>query len=166
MLAYPLLFVFPFAVAYAAASDLLTMTIPNRLNLLIGASFFIVAPVAGLSLQDMAMHLAAGGLVLVAGISLFAFGWLGGGDAKLLAVSALWLGFEVLLPFLLYVTVFGGVLAMAMLAYRRFPAAALPLPDWAARLHGQGGPIPYGIAITAGALAVYPETPWVAALAS
>jgi prepilin peptidase CpaA len=110
-------------------------------------------------------HLAAGSLLLIVGILLFSLGWVGGGDAKLLAAAALWLGFESLVPFLAYVAVFGGALAIAILAYRSFPATALPLPGWAARLHAKGGAMPYGVAIAAGALTIYPTTGWYAALA-
>jgi prepilin peptidase CpaA len=164
MLAHTLLFVFPFAMAFAAASDLLTMKIPNLLSLALCAAFFVAAPVAGLSWHDVLMHLAAGAAMLIAGIVLFALGWLGGGDGKLLAAAALWLGFDPLLPFLVSVSVFGGILALTVLAYRRAPAGALPLPEWAIRLHSPGGSIPYGVAIAAGALTVYPATPWFAAL--
>jgi prepilin peptidase CpaA len=104
--------------------------------------------------------------MLLAGIVLFSLGWVGGGDAKLLAVASLWLGFEPMVLFLGYVAIFGGALAIAILAYRSVPAGALPLPGWAARLHAKGEGIPYGVAIAAGALMIYPSTNWYAALAS
>ncbi len=63
-----------------------------------------------------------------------------------------------MIEYLAFITVYGGLLSLAILAYRRTPATALPLPDWALRLHTQKGPIPYGIAIAAGALAVFPKT--------
>ena len=59
---------------------------------------------------------------------------------------------------LAYVAAFGGLLALIVLAYRSTPASALPLPGWAVRLHTKGEGMPYGLAITAGALAVYPAT--------
>ncbi len=160
MLEYPLLFVFPFAMAFAAATDLLTMTIPNRLSLGLSAAFLIVAPIAGLSWQEILIHLAAGSSMLLAGLLLFSLGWVGGGDAKLLAAASLWLGFEPMVQFLGYVGVFGGALAVAILAYRSIPAGALPLPGWAARLHVKGEGMPYGVAIAAGALTIYPSTQW------
>ena len=65
------------------------------------------------------------------------------------------------------VAIAGGVLAVAILFYRRVPAIeALPVPEWALKLHKQGTGIPYGIAIAAGALLIYPHTAWFAALAS
>lgn len=161
-----LLFVFPFAMALAAATDLLTMTIPNRLSLAFAAAFLVAAPAAGMSGYDVLMHLAAGSVMLLAGILLFSMNLLGGGDAKLLAAAALWLGFDPLVMFLAYVAVFGGALALAILAYRSVPAAALPLPEWALRLHGKGTPMPYGVAIAAGGLAIYPTTAWYPAFAA
>lgn len=103
--------------------------------------------------------------VLIAGMLLFSLRWVGGGDAKLLAAAALWIGYEQLLPFLVIVTIFGGALALFLLAYRSVPASALPLPAWALRLHSAGESMPDGIAIAAGALAVYPLTTWPAQLA-
>lgn len=160
MLEYPLIFVFPFAMAFAAALDLLTMTIPNRLTLALAGAFFVVAPIVGMSGHDFLTHLGAGAAMLLAGIALFSFNLLGGGDAKLLAAAALWLGMDPLVVFLAYVAIFGGALALIILAYRSIPASAFPLPEWALRLHTKGGGMPYGVAIAAGALAVYPTTVW------
>jgi prepilin peptidase CpaA len=144
--------------AFAGAMDLLTMTISNRITLGLAAAFFVAAPLMGLPPGEIMLHVAAGALILVAGIVLFAVGGFGGGDAKLLAAGALWIGFDGLLPYLLQVTLFGGLLALAVLAYRRYPASAYPLPDWAVRLHAQKSGIPYGIAIACSALLVYPHT--------
>lgn len=164
MTAYPLLLVFPAAMAYAAASDLLTMRIANSVSLGLVAAFLLVAFIAGMSAQDMLLHLAVGAVLLIAGMLLFSLNLLGGGDAKLLAAAALWIGYDQLGLFLFSVTLFGGALALLLLAYRRLPAAALPLPAWAVRLHTAGGGMPYGIAIAAGALTVYPLTRWPALL--
>jgi len=164
VLQYPLLFVFPVAMAYAAAMDLLTMKIPNRLSLGLCAAFFLIAPIAGLTWQAALTHLAVGSGMLLVGIALFSLGWLGGGDAKLLAAASLWLGLDPLVSFLAYVAAFGGGLALLVLAYRSVPAGALPLPGWAARLHAKNEGMPYGLAIAAGGLTVYPSTIWFTAL--
>jgi prepilin peptidase CpaA len=166
VLEYSLVFVFPFAMAFAAATDLLTMTIPNRLTLGLGVAFFALAPLAGFGWQDILSHMGAGSAMLLVGILLFSLGWLGGGDAKLLAAASLWLGFDQLVVFLAYTAAFGGALALAILAYRGTPVGALPLPGWAARLHTKGEGMPYGVAIAAGALFVYPATVWYAAFTS
>jgi prepilin peptidase CpaA len=146
--------------------DLLTMTIPNRISLALVAAFFVTAPLLGLSLHDLLMHVGAGLLILAAGIVLFAVGGFGGGDAKLLAAGALWIGFDGLLLYLVNVTVLGGLLALLLLAYRNIPARALPIPEWAAHLHAPKSGIPYGIAIAASAMMVYPKTPYFIGLIS
>ncbi|MDO9383757.1 MAG: prepilin peptidase [Hyphomicrobiaceae bacterium] len=151
-----LLLIFPAAMAFAAAMDMLTMTIPNRISLGLLAAFLLIFPIAGLPLDVVASHLAAGGIMLVAGVVMFAFGWVGGGDAKLLAAGALWLGLPQLAPFLLVTAMFGSVLLLALVAYRGYPAAALPIPEWAVRLHRSETGMPYGLAIGAAALVLFP----------
>ena len=99
------------------------------------AAFFVIALIAGMPAQEVLLHLAVGAALLVAGMLLFSLNLVGGGDAKLLAAAALWIGYDQLVPFLFYVTIFGGALALILLAYRRLPATALPLPAWAIRLH-------------------------------
>ncbi len=160
MAAHPLLFVFPFAMAYAAMMDIFTMRIANGVSIAVVVAFLIVAPIAAMPAQEMLMHLGVGAGMLVVGMILFSIGALGGGDAKLLAAASLWVGPDQWLPFVALVAVFGGVLAVAILIFRNFPAGALMLPAWAMRLHKAGGTIPYGVAIAAGALFIYPTTPW------
>ncbi|WP_072395046.1 prepilin peptidase [Hyphomicrobium sp. CS1GBMeth3] len=163
VIASTILMAFAAVMAFAAAMDLLTMTIPNRVTLGLMLAFFAAAPLMGLGASDIMMHIAAGAVVLAAGIALFAVGGFGGGDAKLLAVGALWIGFDQLLAFLTLTAVCGGLLALAILYYRKLPVLGIRAPDWAMRLHRQGGGIPYGIAIAAAALFVFPITPWVVA---
>ena len=64
---------------------MLSMTIANRVSVILVATFAIVAPLTGMAWSDFAWHLAAGGLVLVVTFALFALGGMGGGDAKLMA---------------------------------------------------------------------------------
>lgn len=167
MIEQALLMVFPVAMAYAAANDLFTMTIPNKISLALIAAFAIVALIVRLPADQLMMHVGVGAAALVVGFGLFSFNLVGGGDAKLMAAGALWMGSELALPYVAYITIFGGVLSLAILAYRRFvPAQSLALPGWALRLHINGGGIPYGIAIAAAALALYPQTVWFKVLAT
>jgi len=153
--------VFPFAVAFAASMDVFTMTIPNRLTLALAAAFFVMAPFVGLGPTKIAFHLLTGIAMLAAGIALFACGVFGGGDAKLLAAVALWIGLENLPVYMMMVAVSGGILSILMLAYRRFPQPRILLGQaWAERLHAKNGGIPYGVALGAAALWVYPQTTW------
>jgi prepilin peptidase CpaA len=167
VLEFAILTVFPGAVAFAAAMDLFTMTIPNRVSLALLAAFVVLAPFAGLGPAQMAQHMAAGFTVLLVGVLLFIPGWIGGGDAKLAAAVALWVGFENLVPYLFWVALAGGMLAGIFSAFREMPLPRLVIAEgWAVRLHSRDGGIPYGIALGAAALAVYPQTVWFAGAAA
>lgn len=165
VLEFMLFLTFPAAMAFAAAMDLFTMTIPNRISIGLVLAFVVAAFVAPLGWTEIASHLAAGLLMLAIGIGMFALGWLGGGDAKLLAAAALWFGFEGLIQYLVMVSFAGGALALLVMGYRSLP---LPLwlcrQDWAMRLHGKAGGIPYGVALAAAGLWLYPSTPWLHSL--
>ena len=166
MLEVALLTVLPGAVAFAAAMDLLTMKIPNRISILMVLSFFPLATLAGLGGVDILQHVAAGVAVLALGVLLFAPGWFGGGDAKLMAAIALWLGPENLLSYFLYAALTGGLIAMVFISARSVPLPRVLLGEaWALRLHRQDAGIPYGLALAAGALFVYPHTVWFTGLA-
>jgi prepilin peptidase CpaA len=153
--------VLPGAVAFAAAMDLLTMKIPNRIPAVMVLAFFPLALLMGLGAWDILNHVAAGLGVLALGVLLFIPGWFGGGDAKLMAAIALWIGPENLLPYFVYAALTGGLLAMAFMLGRSVPLPRLLLGEgWALRLHRKDAGIPYGLALAAGALLVYPHTVW------
>jgi prepilin peptidase CpaA len=161
MLNFVCLLLFPALMAFAAASDLFTMTISNRISLLLIAGFVVAAALSGMTWHDVLNHLGAGLLVLVVAFACFAMGWIGGGDAKLVATTALWFGFGYLLDYLVMASVIGGALTLLILQYRKWPMPYFFLSqEWAARLHNKNGGIPYGIALAIGALMVYPDTPW------
>jgi prepilin peptidase CpaA len=155
------LLLFPALMAFAASSDLFTMTISNRIALLLVGGFFALAFVAGMNPNDVLSHVGAAFVVLAVTFVFFARGWIGGGDAKLAAATALWLGFEHLMPYLLYASLFGGVLTLAIIRFRLMPLPAmLAGQEWAKRLHRADGGVPYGIALALAALIVYPNTLW------
>jgi prepilin peptidase CpaA len=157
------LLLFPAMMAFAAASDLLTMTIPNRVALILVGGFFALALIAGVDATQALWHLGAACLVLAVAFGLFSHGWIGGGDAKLAAATALWLGFDHLLPYFIYASLLGGALTVALLYFRLSPLPVwLAQAQWAQRLHGTDAGVPHGIALAAAALAVYPDTPWMA----
>ncbi len=164
--AFILYIAFPFAFAYAAATDLLTMTISNRITLSLAAGFVPMALLAGMPLEAFGLHLAAGGAMLALTFLLFAMGWIGGGDAKLAAVAALWLGWSPqTIEFVGLASLFGGALTLAILGFRQVPLPAFAFRSpWILRLHDADTGIPYGIALAAGALAVYPRSIWMTAL--
>ena len=158
-------FLFPALMAFAAASDLFTMTIPNRISLLLVAGFFVLAGFSGMPLSEIGMHVAAGLTVLVIAFACFAFGWMGGGDAKVAAAAGLWFGFPPLADYLIYASLFGGALTLLMLQFRQWPLPySLISQEWLQRLHRKDSGIPYGIALALGALMIYPETEWMKAV--
>src|SRR5947199_4156042 len=159
------LLLFPALMAFAASSDLLTMTISNKVSLALAAGFLVLAPAAGMGLGEIGMHVAAGLAALAAAFCLFACGWIGGGDAKLAAATALWLGFDQLLPYLTIASLLGGVLTLLILRFRLMPLPALLAnQEWAKRLHRMDAGVPYGIALAIAALWVYSDTPFMKSL--
>ena len=159
------LLLFPSLLSFAAASDLFTMTISNRISLALAAGFLVLAALGGMGPWEILLHLGAGAAVLVAAFGCFAMGWVGGGDAKIAAAAALWFGFGHLMNYLLYASLFGGALTLALLQLRQWPLPyGLAGQAWLARLHAKESGIPYGIALATSALMVYPETEWVKAI--
>jgi prepilin peptidase CpaA len=157
-----ILLIFPAMMAFAAASDLFTMTISNRVSLVLVAGFLVLAVLTGMSWQAIGLHLAAGFLVLAIGFVCFALGWMGGGDAKLAASTALWLGWTQLLDYAVYASLFGGLLTIALLALRGVPLHPpfLLREGWYARMTDAKTGIPYGIALAAAGLMLYPQSFW------
>lgn len=154
-----ILVLFPAAMAFAAASDLLTMRISNRLSAGLAGSFFVVALLVGMPLADVGYHVLAALAVLAVCFSFFAMGWIGGGDAKLAAATALWLGFAHLPHYLFLAGILGGVLTLILLRFRNYPLPPmLASTTWVARLHSNNSGVPYGIALAAAGLLVYPHT--------
>ena len=153
------LVLFPAMMAFAASSDLLTMTISNRVSLILIGGFFLFALVIGMSGNTMLWHIGAGCMVLAVAFSCFAMGWIGGGDAKLAAATALWVGVGLMLPYLIYAALMGGGLTLLILAVRRYPLPTwLARHKWIDRLHDAKSGVPYGITLAIAGLLVYPET--------
>jgi prepilin peptidase CpaA len=160
------LMLFPALMAFAACSDLLTMTISNRVSLALVAGFFVLAMVIGMNPALILSHIGAAAAVLAVAFGFFARGWIGGGDAKLAAATALWLGFDQLMPYLLYASLLGGLLSIVLLSVRVMPLPSLLSgQSWAERLRHPDSGVPYGIALAAAALIVYPDTIWMKAIA-
>jgi prepilin peptidase CpaA len=150
---------FPAVMAMAAAMDLLTMKIPNRLSAALAIGYFAAALLTRAPLHDIAMHALCGAAMLAFTFVLFSFGWIGGGDAKLAAATALWIGWTPLADYGLSSAIAGGALTVVILMGRRLTLpAALASQNWIARLHNAKSGIPYGIALALGGMLVYPQT--------
>jgi prepilin peptidase CpaA len=160
-----ILTIFPGAMAFAAATDLFTMTLPNRLALALVGAFFLLAPLVGLGWSDVGLHVGLALAALAITFAMFSFGWIGGGDAKLFAATCLWLGPEAIFTYAIYAALLGGALTLMLLFWRRLPLPlALTSQGWIARLHSPDEGVPYGIALAAAGLLAYPTTAFMAAL--
>jgi len=157
------LVMFPLAMVYAGLMDLVTLKIRNTLVVGIGLAWAILAPLAGFTLTELGWSVAIACLVFAVTFIFFALGWIGGGDAKLAAVTALWFQPEQALLYFIYASLLGGVLTILLLQLRMgmLPAALDRIP-WIARLHDPQTGIPYGAAMAPAALIVFPQTAWVA----
>jgi prepilin peptidase CpaA len=153
------LVVFPMLMIFAALFDLFTMTIPNRLSLALIGAYFALAAYLPLPWQTVAWHLSCAIAILLLTFVMFHFRWIGGGDAKLAASTALWLGWEHLLDYGLVASLIGGALTIAIIELRRheLPPKILSV-GFLARLADKSGGVPYGIALALAGLFVYPHT--------
>jgi prepilin peptidase CpaA len=153
--------VFPFCMVFAAVSDMMSMTIANRVSLLLVATFALAAPMTGMEWSQFGLHFAAAFLVLAVTFGLFAIGAMGGGDAKLLAATALWMGFGIeLLQYVVYGGVLGGLLTLMILRFRSSPIAVVTATNPLLRhFADRDAGIPYGVALGAAGLLMFPATP-------
>ena len=161
MIELSLLLFFPFFMAYAGFSDMFTMQISNMISLALIAGFVFFGFMIGMDIQTMLWHFAIFAIVLAVTFTLFALGIFGGGDAKLIPCTALWLGWEHTMTYIHVSALIGAILALVIMRWRY-----QPLPDritnveWVGRLYNAKNGIPYGVALAAGAMVVYPETLW------
>lgn len=154
-----LLSILPCLVIVAGLRDLTTMTIPNWISGLLIVGFFPAALAVGLAPMTVAVHVGVALAALLAGMAMFAAGWIGGGDAKLMAASCLWLGLSGSGVFLLGTGIAGGALCIALIVARAQMQPYLSgMPNWVSSLMQPKGDIPYGVAIAAGALLAFPAS--------
>lgn len=163
MLEAIILVVFPFCMLFAAMSDWVSMTITNRVSLVLVVTFAIVAPLTGMPMHDYALHFAVGAGVLVATFAIFAFGSMGGGDAKLLAATSLWMGWNLsLLDYLAGSAILGGTLTLAILSFRTSALAIFSTDNpFLKNFTSSADGVPYGIALGAGGLIAFSSSPLV-----
>ena len=150
---------FPALMAFSASSDIFSMKISNRVSLALAAGYPVLAFAVGVPPGAILMNIGCGAAVLILTFFMFTRGWIGGGDAKLAAATAPWLGWALMLDYGLIASVVGGALTLAILFARRTPLPAwAERLDWVARLHHPGNGVPYGVALAAAGLALYPSS--------
>jgi len=154
------LIVFPALVIVAALWDATSMTIPNWISAALVVAFAPAALLCGASWAQIGLSFGLGLAALAVGAAMFALRWIGGGDAKLLAASMLWLGVSGAAPFLFWTALAGGALSLGLIGARRaYGFIGVPVRQaWLGRLLAPAGDIPYGVAIAAGALAAFPHS--------
>lgn len=137
--------------AWAAWEDVRTFRIPNWL---VGALFalFVLAFAAGtIDRNQWPGHFSAGIAALACGMALFARNWIGGGDAKLFAVLALWTGWPDTLRLLAVTALAGGAVSAFVLLRFRYSAKKKESASATAEERAREPKVPYGVAIaTAG----------------
>lgn len=163
LVALPLLSLLPAMAVVAGLHDLTTMKIPNWISLVLLAGFLPAALAAGLAPMSIGAHLGVGLAVLAVGAGLFALNWIGGGDAKFAAAASLWMGAGGAPMFLIWTALIGGLFCLVLMSARAYAPRYVHAgtPGWIADLMRPKGDIPYGVAIAAGALLAYPNSPLV-----
>lgn len=157
---FVLIGVYPMALVGAAISDITRLRIPNWLSATLFAAFPATAWLSDLGWALLFRGIACAMVLLGIGAFMAARGWLGGGDAKLLAATAAWIGWPGVLKFILIMGVVGGALALMLLLFRRarLSAIAASVP-WLRALRNTAESVPYGVAIAAAGLAMLWELP-------
>jgi prepilin peptidase CpaA len=149
---------------YAACSDIARLIIPNWVSIALALIFPVAALASGMAPMEVGLHVLFGAAALAVGFFLFSANIVGGGDAKLLAATAVWTGFQsFLLPFMYWTVIAGGVMALVLLAARQFVKAAETNPPFLNHLLKKQNGIPYGVAIMFGGLMAIPSLSFVLA---
>jgi len=161
MLSIVALAVFASLLLYAACSDIARMIIPNWVSIALSAAFPVAAFGVGMPFNEIGMHVLFGAAVLAVGFFLFAANIFGGGDAKLLAATAVWTGFSGFWPLFFWTATAGGLLALALLVARHLVNQTATNPPFVNHLLRKQSGIPYGVAIMCGGLLAIPSLPFV-----
>jgi len=157
-LSFIILIIFAIGMLTAAIKDALTMTIPNWASVFVLMGFFLVIPFVWQGWSVFGLHMLTGLGMFVFGFVLFAMGWLGGGDAKLMAATSFWWMPQDLFLYVFYTTAAGGSLAILIMFGRQFIPAKVLTTEWIHRLIKDEKHMPYGLALAFGALVTLPQS--------
>ena len=155
------LVVLVFVLTHAAISDIRFLRIRNGVLALGAVAFVPVSLAIDMPAAEVGAAIAASLAVLAGGFVLFSVGVIGGGDAKLAAVTVLWCGAGQAIPFLSNSALLGGMLALVLLAVRRLSGGDAGHRFRAvAALQAGRREMPYGVALALGGFTVLPNTAW------
>ncbi len=153
-----LFFIFTIPQFMAALNDANAMKIPNRIPLLTFAGFVLMIPLTWTGFPALFEHLQVGITLFAAGFAMFALGWMGGGDAKLLAATAFWFTWPDVFTYMVYTSLFGGALTLFIMLGRQFIPVKVLTSQWAQTMFRDETKIPYGLALAAGAILTLPKS--------
>ncbi len=150
---------FPGLLVVAAIGDIMRYTIPNTLSAVLAVLAIPAVLVAGGGFVDLLWHLLVGFVVLLLTSILFFRGLFGGGDVKLLTAAALWTGWPLVVPLVVYTALSGGLLALVLIVLRRVWKRRETAPACLNRLFEQSAGLPYGVAIAIGGCLTWSRLP-------
>ncbi len=138
------------AMIHAAVTDLRRHRFLNKTIIALAVAYLPLAYFAGLGWVIIISSIVAAVLIFVIGFAGFCVGWFGGGDVKLAGIAGLWIGAELVVPFLLLSAVFGLVLMVLITTFHRWQRGEAP----------QNREALYGPGIVLAALALFPVSQW------
>lgn len=153
-----LFFAFATPQLMAALNDANAMKIPNRIPLIVLAAYFLMVPLTWAGLPIFLEHLTVGVVLFAVGFAMFAFGWMGGGDSKLLAATAFWFTWHDAFTYMVYTALFGGALTLFIMIGRSYIPVRVITTQWAQTMFRDQTKIPYGLALAAGAIMTLPQS--------
>ncbi len=156
---------FPLLMIVAGAGDAISLRIPNWLTAGAAILFVPMAYMTGMPVATIGFHLLTGLALFVAGFTLFALGFFGGGDAKLLAVAGMWFGWPQVMQFLVLTVLVGGILALCVGGWSMLMMSSeIDDGPWLKRFSSIKPNVPYGYAFAIGAILAFPGSWWMRAV--
>lgn len=150
--------IFAVTMMAAAYNDATTMKIPNWISLALIVGFCLIQPFIFQDWSVLGSHFTVSAVFFLFGFAMFAFGWLGGGDAKLMAATALWWQWPDAVMYISYTTLIGAALGILLLISRKFLPARILTSQIPLAMFKEEKNMPYGIALAAGALLTLPQS--------
>ncbi len=147
------------ALCYGCISDIKSLKIPNSVSGVVLVLFFVNYWLMDPQ-ESIKQHIAVGGGAFVLTFALYALGYMGAGDVKLISALMLWAGPKDGLTFLVIMTMVGGLLAALLLIARKsmalWPSTYHYIPSRRLKSWAKLGIFPYGIAICTAGLILMP----------
>ncbi len=156
------LFLFSLLMGWAAYTDLVSLTLSNRLCIATALLYpiYLFATYMdgnGLPMMDIVISLGIAAVIFIVCVGFFALNIMGGGDVKLIPAVALWAGTAHVLNYLLITSVIGGLFAAAIIVRNRIKESKYYKSSVNINLsvaEKMDSAVPYGVGIAIGGLYV------------